>query len=235
MKARLSVEQSHHLINVLRMAKDSEIIVIDNTNTEYKARILDDAAKEMEIIIVEQVLIEREPQTKVTIFQGLPKADKMEQVIMRGTEIGAHGFVPVTMARSVVQLDSKKAAKKLERWQKIALSAAQQAARQHIPDVQALHSFKDMLSVLNTYDKVFLLYENEQEQSFNDISLNMFMGKIALIIGPEGGLADHEVGALLKAGAYPISLGPRIMRTETAGIVALSIILYSAGDMRRKH
>ena len=233
MKYKLSANESHHLKNVLRVKCGAYLDIVDSNANEYLAKIINTEGKHVDVEVLIKQDIEREPSLKITVFQGLPKGDKMEQVIMRATEIGASEFVPVAMKRSVVVLKDNKAKKKQERWQKIADSAAAQSKRQIIPQVLAVHNFSEMLGCLKEFERVFVLYENEEQKSIYDFNLANIQGNVAVIVGPEGGFEDSEISFLKKFKADIITLGPRIMRTETAALNFVSVLLYCSGDMRR--
>ncbi|QOR35587.1 16S rRNA (uracil(1498)-N(3))-methyltransferase [Clostridium sp. 'deep sea'] len=232
-KYKLSAEESHHLKNVLRVKNGSLLDIVDNNAHEYMAKIVNTEGKYVEIEVLQQIFINREPSLKITVFQGLPKGDKMEQVVMRATEIGASEFVPVAMKRSVVVLKDNKAKKKQERWQKVVNSASSQAKRQLIPRVLPVHNFSEMLGCLKDFDRVFVLYENQEDKSIYDYNITNIQGRIAVIVGPEGGFEESEISFLNRIKAEVITLGPRIMRTETAALNFISVLLYCSGDMRR--
>ena len=177
-------------------------------------------------IIEEKEAVDEGPQ--ITIFQGLAKADKIEYIIQKCSEIGAKVLVPTEMARCVVKLDEKDKIKKLERWQKIAEVAAKQSQRLDILDVQNVESFSDVCERLKEFDLSIVAYENEENTSLKSVleKVDNKNIKIAIIIGPEGGLEKEEVESLNKKGAVVVSLGNRILRTETAPIVMCSNIMY---------
>ncbi len=227
----LTQEDSHHIQHVLRQNVGTDIILIAPDKSEYLATLVSNDGKVYQALVVKEIVIEREPKLQITIFQGMPKGDKMEQVITRGTEVGAVAFVPVQMERSIAKINPAKIAKKQDRWQKIAMAAARQAARQVVPPVQNPITFKQMMPLLTAYDQVLLLYEKAEKLTLNDIALSEQPSRLALVIGPEGGITDAEAATLAAQGAKWITLGPRIMRTETAGIAALAILLAKSGDM----
>jgi 16S rRNA (uracil1498-N3)-methyltransferase len=219
--------QAHHLFNVLRMNTGDEIEVVDSNSNVYISLL----EKPNNIKIEKKIKSITEPAVSVSIFQGVPKKDKFEQVIKMGTEIGATDFIAVSMKRSVVKIKEDKIDKLLSRWNKIALAAAKQSKRQEVPAVRKPISFNEMLEELSNFDLVICLYENEKKLTMKDIDISKKIKKIAIIIGPEGGIADAEMDKLDESGVTICSLGPRIMRTETAGIAALSILLYKSGDI----
>lgn len=172
-------------------------------------------------------------KTLIDLFQAIPKKNNMDIIVQKNTELGINSIRPYTSSRTIVKIDEKNSAKKTERWTRVAKEAAKQSKRTDIPEIAETVSFKEMLLALNGYDSVILLYESEKRKGFECIeSVEGDMRKIALIVGPEGGFSTKEVTDMKERGAISISLGPRILRTETAGFAALSIIQYLFGDMR---
>ena len=185
---------------------------------------------------IEQKIQEKtESNVKVTIFQGLPKADKMEYIIQKSVELGVYDITPVDMKRCVVKLDEKNANKKIERWQKISEVAAKQCGRNIIPQINNVINIKKLCEIVENYDIVLVAYENEENNSLkNELSQikNTIINnqsqefKIGIVIGPEGGLEKQDVENLKRSGAKIITLGKRILRTETVALNVLSIIMY---------
>lgn len=219
-----------HIRNVLR-AKVGEKLEICNSETgeNFLCSILEFNEDKIWCKIEQKIQEETESNVKVTIFQGLPKADKMEYIIQKNTELGAKQIVPVEMVRCVVKLDSKKEGKKIERWQKIAESAAKQSGRDLIPTVEMPIDINNLCEKIKEFDAVILAYEEEKENTLKN-ELKKLDGtkdlKIGIIIGPEGGMDKTEVEKLAKAGAKVVTLGKRILRTETASITIMSNIVY---------
>ena len=229
-KITLIGEDVKHIANVLRKQIGDKLNICNiNTSENFLCQIDEINKEQIMCSILEKQKSDAEPSTEITIFQGLPKAEKMELIIQKCTEIGAKEFVPVEMERCVVKLDSKSANKKIERWQKIAETAAKQSGRDTVPKVENLINLKKMCNLIEKYDIVLLAYENEEnytlKQALNSLD-NKEKLKIGIIIGPEGGIDLKEVEMLEKAGAKIITLGKRILRTETVGITMTSIILY---------
>lgn len=229
-KITLIGEDVKHIANVLRKQIGDKINICNITTSENFLCQIDELSKEQIVCnIVEKQKSDAEPNTEITIFQGLPKAEKMELIIQKCTEIGAKEFVPVEMERCVVKLDSKSANKKIERWQKIAETAAKQSGRDIVPKVENLINLKKVCNLIEKYDIVLLAYENEEKYTLKQ-ALNVLNNKeklkIGIIIGPEGGIDFKEVEILEQAGAKIVTLGKRILRTETVGITMTSIILY---------
>lgn len=224
-------EDVKHIKNVLRKQL-GDIIEICNqeTGNTYKCEITE--IKEQEIV---NTIIEKkasiEDKIKVDIYQGLPKADKMELIIQKSIELGANAIIPVEMKRCVVKLDSKTESKKIERWQKIAESAAKQSGRNTVPEIRRMVKVEDITKLKNEYASIIVCYENEKENYIKKELLKLKEldnpeMRIAIVIGPEGGLEEKDVEYLKQNGAVIVTLGNRILRTETVALNLLSIIMY---------
>ncbi len=218
----------NHIRNVLRMKKGDEVLVSDGQDREYLCSIRE-FAEDTVVLSIEDIMgTSRELSTKITLFQGLPKGDKMEQIIQKTVELGVAEIVPVAMKRCVVKLDDKKAGKKIERWNGIALSAAKQSKRGIIPEVKDVMSFKEALKMASEMDACLVPYENAEGIEGARKLVNSMKGKksIGIFIGPEGGFDDSEIELALESGAQTLTLGRRILRTETAGMTMLSILMF---------
>lgn len=173
-----------------------------------------------------------ESNISISIVQGIPKADKMELIIQKCTELGVNCFIPLELKRCVAKIEGKDAIKKISRWQKIAEVASKQAIRDKIPVVEPKMKLDEFCKNLSDYDLVLVAYEKERTHTLKNVILqNMQAKNIAIVIGPEGGLEENEIQTLKDAGAKIISLGNRILRTETAPIVLSSILMYELGDI----
>ena len=220
----------NHILNVLRMKKDDEIQVCNQvTGENYKARIMQYSKNEIECKIEEKIGKSTESNVHITLFQGIPKFEKMELIIQKNTEVGVNNIVPVIMERTVVKLDEKVASKKLDRWQKIAEIAAKQSMRDIIPNVKSIIKTKEI--DVDMYDVVLVAYENEEHNMLKAElkkleSQNKQEYNIAIVIGPEGGISEKEIELLNEKNVKFVSLGKRILRTETAGLVMAGNILY---------
>ncbi len=220
----------NHILNVLRMKKDDEIQVCNQvTGENYKARIVQYSKNEIECKIEEKIGKSTESNVHITLFQGIPKFEKMELIIQKNTEVGVNNIVPVIMERTVVKLDEKVASKKLDRWQKIAEIAAKQSMRDIIPNVKSIIKTKEI--DVDMYDVVLVAYENEEHNMLKAElkkleSQNKQEYNIAIVIGPEGGISEKEIELLDEKNVKFVSLGKRILRTETAGLVMAGNILY---------
>ena len=221
-------EDVNHIKNVLRMKSGEEFIVSDQEGMEYRCFI--SQIKETEILAEIKWKMPQmvELPSKIALFQGLPKADKMELIIQKGVELGVHSLFPVITKRAVVKLDEKKAQKKVERWNEIAKSGAKQSKRGIVPKVAMPLSFKKALEMAKDFDFILIPYELEEGiKKTREILSKISPGQsVAVFIGPEGGFSKEEVKEAKEAGALPITLGKRILRTETAGLTILSILMY---------
>ncbi len=231
-------DDAKHIGRVMRSKPGDKLIVSDGESREALAAIIAIDPLEVTAEILESLEPSGEPLFRVSVAQSLPKGDKMETVIQKCTEIGATSFLPFLSERTVVQYDGKKEEKRTARWRKIAKEAAEQAHRSLIPAVESPVSWRELLAGLSAYDLVCICYEKERGQQLRDV-LKPFVDQlpagqpcsIAIIVGPEGGLSEHEVSEAEAAGAVAIGLGRRILRTETAAMAALTCIMYESGEM----
>ena len=219
----------NHIKNVIRLKVGDEISISNGIDgRDYRcgiAQITEDEVRcELRFIKEDGV----ELPVKVCLFQGLPKGDKMELIVQKSVELGAYQVIPVATKRAVVKLDAKKAKKKIERWQQIAVSAAKQAGRGIIPEVGEVCTYAQALKQAEELDVVLIPYElakgmEETKQIIAGIRPGQSVG---IFIGPEGGFEKEEVEQAVKAGAEPLTLGKRILRTETAGLTMLSVLMF---------
>ena len=218
----------NHIKNVLRMKNGEEIWVSDSNNHEYHCRIDSIDAEKIDLHILYIQEADYELPGKIYLFQGLPKGDKMELIIQKAVELGVHEIIPVEMKRCVVRLDEKKAQKKRERWQQIAESAAKQSKRMLIPQIHPVINYSQAIAYAKEMDVCLLPYEMAKGmKETKQIIAKIQPGKtIGVFIGPEGGFEEKEVEAALEIGAKTITLGRRILRTETAGLTILSILMF---------
>lgn len=268
-------EDVNHIANVLRLAIGESLIICNkDTGISYNATISKISQEFIECIIQTEIIETTECPVDIDLFQGLPKSDKMEYIIQKTTELGVKNIFPVEMERCVVKLDSKSENKKIDRWNKIAESAAKQSKRDIIPEVKNIINLENICKNTEKYDIILLAYENEEKNTLkNELqklknkniqakwnitntakdtendnirknenieqvkiaqekikqyeeSLNSNKLRIGVVVGPEGGLSTKEVDKLISSGAKCITLGKRILRTETAPIVIISNIIY---------
>lgn len=220
-------EDARHITKVMRFREGEQIIVSDGQGKDVTAAITLLSSERVEGQIIGEISEKRELPVRVTIAQSLPKGDKMDMVIQKGTELGAASFFPYVSARSVVRLDDKKEEKRGERWRKIAKEAAEQAHRSLIPDISSVFSWRQLLDESRNYDAAVLAYEQENSYTLHRVLAQCSEGaKILLVIGPEGGFSEEEVQQAQESGFHVVSLGKRILRTETAGLYALACVSY---------
>ena len=220
----------NHIRNALRMRQGESLLISDGEGNDYHCRI-----SLIESGLVEARVIERresrELPVRLYLFQGLPKSDKMELIIQKAVELGVYEIIPVITKNAVVKLDAKKERSRLERWQAISESAAKQSGRSKIPKVEKVMLLKEALEMAEGLDRILIPYENQSgidtmrkalEETGEDTR------SIAVFIGPEGGFDESEILLAKEQGAVPVSLGRRILRTETAGLAILSLFMMKA-------
>ena len=220
-----------HIKNVLRL-KPMDKIEVSCDGNNYLSEIVEITKESVKTKIINSSVGDRESSIEITLFQGLAKGSKMDLIIQKCVEIGVKDFYAIETDRAVVKINDKKKEKsKLQRWQTIAEEAAKQSKRDYIPKVKGIISFQEMLDILDEENNIIVPYENEDNLSIKDGLKSVKGNKVNLIIGPEGGFEDDEIKSLETIGASIVTLGPRILRTETAGFVASTIILYELGDL----
>lgn len=220
-----------HISKVLRMQPGDKIQIVSDDGVTAIAEIVSLQADNVVVKCLEKLAESHEPSVKITLAQGLAKGEKMDFIIQKAVEMGVSSIVPVAMEHSVVRLEGAKADKKVERWQKIAEAAAKQSKRDIIPQVQPVQTMQQMLANNDLQHKI-IAYECEDRLGLKTVLQSCDnLQELLLIIGPEGGISEFELELARKNGAVPVSLGKRILRAETAGVVALSAILYETGDL----
>lgn len=218
----------NHIKNVLRMKIGEELHISDGNNKKYLCEIAEVSADMVLTQIKEELASDTELPSRIYLFQGLPKGDKMELIVQKAVELGVYEIIPVATKRAVVKLDDKKASKKVERWNSISEGGAKQSGRNIVPKVKEVMTYKEAMQYAKNLDVVLLPYElaegmEDTKQSIEAVRSGMSVG---IFIGPEGGFETSEVEYALEQGAKAITLGRRILRTETAGLTILSILMY---------
>lgn len=226
-------EDVNHISRVLRLGEGDEITVCDGRGCDYSAVISSIEPKKIVCSIAEKTKSVTEPNVCVTLFQGLPKASKMDYIIQKTTELGIARIVPCVMSRCVVKLENQKAeAKKVDRWQKVAEAAAKQSGRGVIPEVSMPLTLDKAIEEMKSCDICFAPYECEEDTRLRTVLTSVKEPKkIGFIIGPEGGFDLSEIERIKSAGIKTVTLGRRILRTETAGESVLAMIMYEIGDI----
>ncbi|MDI3310594.1 MAG: 16S rRNA (uracil(1498)-N(3))-methyltransferase [Thermoanaerobacterium sp.] len=228
---RIYGDDAHHIKDVLRL-KIGTNLVVSNGVKQYNASIFSIESTSVLLKIVDEFHQIVESTINVTLFQGLPKSNKMDLIVQKSTEIGIKKIVPVETEFSVIKVKEKSIGNKINRWNKISQEASKQSGRLTVPEVLEPVSFDIAVNYIYDFDLCIIPYEREFNVRLKDVLKENHDAKnICIFIGPEGGFSDHEVAMATKNGAVPVTLGPRILRTETAGIVAGSIILYELGDL----
>ena len=225
--ARLTGENARHA-KVLRLRAGERVLLCDGGGTEFLCEVTD--AEGFILSVKERRESTSEPAVRVSVYMAFPKADKLEHVIQKATELGVYQIVAFPSARCVSRPEEKSLKKKLERWQKIAASAAEQSGRGRIPRVSVLSSFSEALKQASQADKALLFYENEQAMTLKMALSGGGYRSVSLLTGPEGGLEEREVVEAREAGLQVCTLGKRILRCETAPLCALSAVMYDAGE-----
>lgn len=236
-RVTITGEDVKHIGRVMRMGQGDQIVCSDGHSRTVRCEIslIEDDC--VEALIIEELVPNTELPVQVTIAQGLPKGDKLELIIQKGTELGASAFLPFAATRSIVKWEPKKAGKKVERLTKIAKEAAEQSYRERIPAVLDIHTVTDLKKQFSSFDAVIIAYEEsaktaEQKQLARTLQSLVPNQSLLIIIGPEGGLTKQEIDQFTQAGAVTCGFGPRILRTETAPLYALAVISYHFELMR---
>lgn len=228
-KITITGEDVVHILKVLRLKKSDILTCCDGKGNDYQAEISEISKDNLICGIISRTKSDTEPDIKVTLIQGLPKASKMDYIIQKTTELGVFELFPCTLNRCIAKVEGEK---KLERWQKIAKEAAQQSGRGIIPKINRQVDLKGAISILKEADISFVAYECEDKTQIKTALLSVENPKsVAFLIGPEGGFDKAEIELLKNSGIMSVSLGKRILRTETAGEAVLSMIMYEIGDV----
>jgi 16S rRNA (uracil1498-N3)-methyltransferase len=225
----LTGENAQHA-KVLRLKAGEEVLVCDGAGMECRCTVENMSSGEMALRVLERRTSAAEAAVKVSVYMAFPKADKLEHVIQKATELGAYEIVAFPATRCISKPDDKSLKKKLERWQKIAASAAEQSGRGAIPEVIVLPSYADALIRAAKADKALMFYENEHATTLRMALESSTFQTVSLLTGPEGGLEEKEVQRAREAGLQVCTLGSRILRCETAPLCALSAVMYAAGE-----
>jgi len=226
----LDEAESRHAISVLRLKKGAKIVLLDGLGGVFEAEIADTGKQQRVTAHITGTLPDNEARTRVTLYQGLPKAAKFDTILQKCTELGVHAVQPVLFARCVREL-AKTGDKWLVRQRRIAREAAKQCGRGQVPMVGQPKPLAELLDRIAGHGQVIIPWEEATDARLVDVLGDRQSREIALVIGPEGGIAPEEIAALTDRGAKAVTLGPRILRTETAGMAALAAILTLTGDM----
>jgi len=227
-RVTITGEDAVHALRVLRMRVGDKAMVYDGANHAYEGTVETAAKDSLTLSLGEMQLLHTEPATQITLCQGMPKAGKLELILQKGTELGISTFLPFYSVRSVPKPGK---AEKVERYQRVAYEAAKQSGRGILPKVEAPADFSGFLQEIERHELALVAWEEEHGRSLSQVLQESDSGDIALIIGPEGGFGPEEVEKMKEHGVLPVTLGPRILRTETAGLVMATAVLFQRGDM----
>lgn len=232
-KITITGDDVKHIKNVLRMSPGESVVVCDGEGTDYTARLVS-VEKDIVLAAVEEAVKNiAEPDVFITLYQGIPKSDKMDFIIQKSVELGVSRIVPVITERTVVRFDNQKDMEnKRVRWQRICMEAAKQCNRGRIPEVALPVRIQEAVKLAAAAGAGIIPYEKETAKGIKDfLKDNNNADSISVFIGPEGGFSEKEAEYASGSGVQPVTLGPRILRTETAGVAVISIIMYEIGDM----
>ncbi len=223
---------SVHIAKVLRLSAGDALTLCDGCGTDYDAEIISCTKDEVVLNVLDSRLCPAEPNLSFVLFQGLPKQGKMDYIIEKCTELGISRIVPVSCTRSVVNVKDKQSEeKKLARWRKIAAESVKQCGRGIIPEITGIMSLKEAIAYAGSLDLTLAAYENERQMPLSQALKGKTPKTMGIFIGPEGGFADEEIRQFLDAGIETVTLGHRILRTETAGHTVLTAAMYEYGEM----
>ena len=225
----LTGENAQHA-KVLRLKNGEQVLVCDGEGREAVCTVSDVSPGQISLVVNKRQQSETEAAVQVSVYMAFPKADKLEHVIQKATELGAYEIIAFPSARCVSRPDEKSLKKKLERWQKIAASAAEQSGRGRVPQVITLGSYGEALNRASLAEKAILFYENERATTLRMALEAGEYKTVSLLTGPEGGLEEKEVAQAQNAGLHVCTLGRRILRCETAPLCALSAVMYASGE-----
>lgn len=221
----------HHLVRVLRLQTGDLIRVVDGTGQEYLAELEQAAIPVVTARIRENIDCQREPDLNIILLQGVVKGEKFDFIVQKCTEIGVRKIIPVICERTVVHLTEDKSEKRCRRWQRIAAESAKQCRRSLIPEVDPVLTLKTALDKLPPMTTLIMPWEEESQGIKSVLKGPGVSGPVAILIGPEGGFTNQEADLVRKYGGRTVSLGPRILRTETAAMVTLALVLFAWGDL----
>lgn len=227
-RVSISGADARHIRTVLRLDRGDMIDIFDGSGREYAVLIETIGAAKVEGRIIGEKFVEAERLVEVTLFQGLPKASKMDLIIQKSTELGVCRIVPMITSRSIPDLDSKKKDLRISRWKRIAVEASKQSGRTKVPHVEDILKFSDAFA--REFDLKLIMWESEREAKLKEVlgkcHVSAYPCRVGVFVGPEGGFTNEEIGQARYMGAIPVSMGPRILRTETAGMIATAILMY---------
>ena len=226
-RAVLKEDEARHIGKVLRLSVGDVLCLIDEEGSTYHAMITTRDAKTVEVEIVEKIPPQKEPSMEIVLGQAIPKAQKMDLIVQKATELGVSSIIPFLSDRSVPLLDAERSLRKRMRWQKVAAEATKQCGRTIVPQVDAIIPFRGLLNRWDENSLKIMLWEDEKNNTLKDLlKTHQPSARVVILVGPEGGFSGQEVNMAREAGFHTVSLGKYILRTETAGMSLLSIVHY---------
>ncbi|MBD3379476.1 MAG: 16S rRNA (uracil(1498)-N(3))-methyltransferase [Candidatus Omnitrophica bacterium] len=224
----VSGEEAHHMIDVMRIREGDEVVVFDGTGREYSGLVsrVEARLKEAEIKVMGISEDHQEPAITVTLAQAIPKKDKMDYLVQKATELGVSEIIPVVTERTVVRPAKASSSRKTDRWRKICLGAAKQCGRCDVPEVRDIVGFDPLTELFTSFDNVFFACLGQGAAPLKKALDRPLSGKVMLVIGPEGGFSPAEISRAGKAGCDLVSLGRRVLKSDTAGLYVLSVMNY---------
>lgn len=222
---------AHHLMHVMRAKPGDEIVVVDDANAVARMKMVAFSEDAVTLELEERLEANTESPIDIVLAQCLLKGDKMDFIVQKAVELGAVGIIPVKSQNCVVRYDAKKAKSRVERWQKIANEAAKQCGRTALLEVAPIRSMAEFLQEEAADAEFIFFYENENKETVKSYLQALNKKRIVLLVGPEGGFTLDEASAITKAGGHSVTLGPRILRAETAAVAAMTVVQYEKGDL----
>lgn len=222
----LDKEASHHIARVLRMQVGESLIIFDGKNKQYAAEIVNISKQTVTVLLGQEVAGKVESPIELCLVQGIAKGEKMDWIVQKAVELGVTAIYPLQTERGNVRLSAEREDKRIAHWQKVVISACEQSGRIRIPTLHPILSLREYLAAKSADENVFILTPHESG-SLSEASNKRY----SVLIGPEGGFSQQEITLALDAGCKPLNLGPRILRTETAAVAALSVVQFEYGDL----
>lgn len=220
-----------HMVRVLRLRPGDQVELLDGAGRAARARLENLGKDDVICRKLEEFIPGGAPPVEIILAQGIAKGEKMDLVIQKSTELGVSGIIPVICHRSVVRLDDSKGYDRQSRWQRVALEAARQCRRPDVPVVSMPRKLPDVLAGIHGGSLALMPWEGENSLTFSEALAGETPGRVYIIVGPEGGFESFEVEEARRAGVRTVSLGPRILRTETAGMVCVALVMHKFGDL----
>lgn len=224
-------QDAHHICRVLRLQVGDKIIVVASDGLAGTAVIQELASEQVKLLLQERIVEQKEAPVTVYLAQGLPKSDKMDYIVQKAVELGVKAIYPIQMEHSVVQYDPAKKKSRRERWQKLSVEAAKQCGRTIVPTVEPIQGLAELFASLPSDVAIIILYEGCTAQGLKQALMEKPAASYLLLVGPEGGFSAKEVAQCQEQGASIVTLGPRILRTETASLAGVAMIMYEYGDL----